>query len=326
MAVSKFTSTSAANDFNVNVGSAYSVVNFTQEYPSGAYSFTSAQLDTTMDVYIYNALGTLVGYTNGKGLIASGGFNKMIIIGGTVSDVLSFSYKTTFTSVAETSEITTGPVILSTTPLSLPNVNSSTTVTGLNFATDITATFTGTDNLVRNAKSVVRGSANSLVVTRPDVMPVTYSPYTLTVTNPSVSYQPTGSNAHTISVTAGVNPIWVTAAGPLSTAITTSAYSTTVSATDADGGSSLTYAVTSGALPTGITLNSTTGVISGTAPIGSNGSYSFAITATDSGGNTTSRSFSIPVIGYINLTFTVGGTGNTSNATITGNGTTSISA
>jgi hypothetical protein len=290
MAVSKFSSASAANDFNVNIGSTYSVVNFTQEYPAGAYSFTSAQLDTTMDVYVYNALGTLVGYTNSKGLIASGGFNKMIIIGGTVNDVLSFSYKTTFNSVAETSEVTAGPVILSVTPTSLPNVNSSTTVTGLNFATDIAATFTGTDNLVRNAKSVVRGSATSLVVTRPDSMPTTYSPYTLTVTNPSVAYQPTGSTANVYSITAGVNPVWVTSAGALASGAYGSAYSNTISATDADGGSSIIYSVISGSLPIGGSINSSTGTI--TVPSLTN-SVSFTIRATDSGGNIADRSFSI---------------------------------
>ena len=298
MAVSKFTSSSNVNDFNVNIGSTYSVVNFTQEYPSGAYSFTSAQLDTTMDVYIYSALGTLVGYTNGKGLIASGGFNKMIIIGGTVSDVLSFSYKTTFTSIAETTEITAGPVILSATPASLPNINSSTTVTGLNFATDIAATFTGTDNLVRNAKSVVRGSATSLVVTRPDSMPTTYSPYTLTVTNPSVTYQPTGTNAHVLTgFTAGVNPIWVTPAGDLYSNLITyggNTISTSVSATDADLSSNVTYSVVSGAIPTGTLLNTSNGTISGIV-LNTTATYNFTIRATDSGGNTADRAFLITI-------------------------------
>jgi hypothetical protein len=298
MAVSKFTSASGGNDFNINVGSTYSVTNFTQEYSAGSYSFTSAQLDTTMDVYAYNSQGTLVGYTNGKGLTTSAGFIKMVIIGGTVGDVLSFTYKTTYYAVAETAETTAGPVILSITPTSLPNANSSTTVTGLNFATDVAATFTGTDSLVRNAKSVVRGSATSLVVTRPDNMPTAYSPYTLTVTNPSVAYQPTGSNSNIVSVTAGVNPVWVTTAGELysnTILLGGSTVSTSVSATDADLSSNVTYSIVSGALPTGASLNTSNGTISGAVSNTTTTTYNFTIRATDSGGNTADRAFSITV-------------------------------
>jgi hypothetical protein len=284
MAVSKFSSAAGGNDFNINVGSAYSVINFTQEYAAGSYSFTSAQLDTTMDVYAYNAQGTLVGYTNGKGLTTNGGFIKMVILGGTVGDVLSFSYKTTYYAVAETNEILAGPVILSTTPTSLPNVNSSTTVTGLNFATDVAVTFTGTDNLARPAKSVVRGSVNSLVVTRPDTLPSSYNPYAMTATNPSVAYQPTGSGANTISVTAGVNPVWVTAAGYNPVAVSPTNATFTFLATDPDGGSTITYSIVSGALPSGATLNTSTGVLTFSGFPTSN--LTLTVRATDSGNST----------------------------------------
>ena len=316
MAVSKFTSASGGNDFNINVGSTYSVTNFTQEYAAGSYSFTSAQLDTTMDVYAYNSLGTLVGYTNGKGLTCSAGFIKLVILGGTVGDVLSFSYKTTYYANAETNEILAGPVILSTTPTSLPNVNSSTTVTGLNFATDVAVTFTGTDNLVRNAKSVVRGSANSLVVTRPDAMPVAYNPYSMTATNQSVAYQPTGSSSNILTgINAGNLPTWVTTGSQSSTA----GFPISVSAVDSsDTGSSIAYSFISGSFPTGTTsVNSTTGYLNGvpTTP----GTYTFTIRATDSGGNTADRTF----------VWTITGANVTSDATyyyiaVTGNTTLNI--
>jgi hypothetical protein len=323
MAVSKFTSASGGNDFNINVGSTYSVTNFTQEYAAGSYSFTSAQLDVTMDVYAYNAQGTLVGYTNGKGLTTSGGFIKMVIIGGTVGDVLSFTYKTTYYATAETNEVTAGPVILSTSPTFLSNINSSTTVTGLNFATDVAVTFTGSDNLVRNAKSVVRGSVNSLVVTRPDSFPPTYSPYTMTATNPSVAYQPTGSNANTISVTAGVVPIWSTTS-PLPLSFVGVSYSTTLSATDADAGSSVTYSIVSGSLPTGLSLNTSNGVVSGTASSGTANSYSITVRATDGGGNTADRAFILSVLEYSTLNFSTNGA-TAGQITITGSGTSTVS-
>ena len=52
-----------------------------------------------------------------------------------------------------------------------------------------------------------------------------------------------------------------------------------------------TFAVTSGALPAGLTLNATTGAITGT-PVGG-GTATFTITATDSQGNTGSQSYTI---------------------------------
>lgn len=68
-------------------------------------------------------------------------------------------------------------------------------------------------------------------------------------------------------------------------------YSETISAVG--GTSPYTFAVTAGSLPTGTTLNATTGVISGTTTVA--GTYSFTITATDSIGNSGSNIFSITI-------------------------------
>lgn len=84
-------------------------------------------------------------------------------------------------------------------------------------------------------------------------------------------------------------PIWSTASGSLGSAFVDSNTSITISATS---DSTITYSVTSGSLPTGLSLNSSTGVISG-VPTGSATTYNFTITATDVESQTTSRSFSI---------------------------------
>lgn len=74
-------------------------------------------------------------------------------------------------------------------------------------------------------------------------------------------------------------------------------YSQTITASD--GVAPYTYAITSGSLPTGLSLNTETGVISGTPII--SGGYTFTITATDSYHNNSSRSYliSVGVIAYI---------------------------
>jgi hypothetical protein len=77
-------------------------------------------------------------------------------------------------------------------------------------------------------------------------------------------------------------PVWTTS-GTL-TGATTSAYSYQLVATD-DSGDAPTYALVSGALPTGMTLSSS-GLISGTAT-GTSATYNFVVSATDVNGRAT---------------------------------------
>lgn len=60
-----------------------------------------------------------------------------------------------------------------------------------------------------------------------------------------------------------------------------------------DGTAPYTYAVISGSLPTGLSLNTSTGQISGTSTTA--GTFSFTIGATDANANTGSRSYSVTV-------------------------------
>ena len=86
-----------------------------------------------------------------------------------------------------------------------------------------------------------------------------------------------------------VSPIPV--APELKGGVTGVAYSETISA---QGGTSrYTFAVTSGALPTSTSLNSATGVISGTPTVAA--SSSFTVTVTDANGFTGSQGFTITI-------------------------------
>jgi hypothetical protein len=298
MAVSRILSASGANDFNLNITGPTTTASFDKEYASGSYSIVSSGNDATIDIYAYSANGTLVGYSATKAFTASGGFNKMVILGGTAGDVLGFTYKKTITTTTATAEVTAGPVITSISPSAITAVNDTITITGANFASNVAVTFTGTGYLATNAKSIVRSSSTSLIVTRPDNFPVSGNPYTVTVSNPGVA-NPVGSNVHISanSVSAGNTPTWTTGQ-TLPTFTRNIAYSTTLVAADADG-NAITYSIVSG-LPTGLSLNSS-GVLSGTITDGG-AKTGIVVRATDTGGNFLDRTFNIPNTGPVWVT------------------------
>ena len=90
-------------------------------------------------------------------------------------------------------------------------------------------------------------------------------------------------------------PTWTTSAGSLGSTPQGSSPSFTVLATS---DSVVTYSVKAGSsLPAGLSLNSSTGAITGTAPSpASQTTYTFTLTATDTENQTTDRSFSITVL------------------------------
>jgi hypothetical protein len=103
-----------------------------------------------------------------------------------------------------------------------------------------------------------------------------------------------GSNPvvpRTFSMTFNAAPIWSTNSGSLGTFNHETTINIALSASDVSD--SITFALASGqSLPSGISLNSSTGVISGTLPtVASDTTYSFIVNVTD-GVNTIGRSFS----------------------------------
>ena len=100
----------------------------------------------------------------------------------------------------------------------------------------------------------------------------------------------TGTVPGTIPVPDTTDPVWTTAAGTVDTIEPSTALSVTVTATDDSG--TVTYSKTGGA--GWISVNATTGELTGTAP-GSATTDSITVTATDPSGNTTARSFDVVV-------------------------------
>jgi uncharacterized protein (TIGR03437 family) len=144
---------------------------------------------------------------------------------------------------------------------------------------------------------------------------------------------------------AGVS-IWVAPSlamtGPDSLVLNSVRYANTVSATvgvplpsshnsvtvvGGQGTGTVTYTVTSGLLPSGLLLNATTGLISGTPAANTSGSYTVTVTATDSAPIpvTGSKTFVVTVAGGLFMTNTVPGlstfgTGNAGVSTVSASG------
>jgi hypothetical protein len=116
--------------------------------------------------------------------------------------------------------------------------------------------------------------------------PTSATPATFTITATD-SNSATGSRSYTLTVNAAItlNPPSL-ASGNLGVA-----YSNTISATGGNG--TYTFAVTSGTLPAGLSLNGTNGLLSGTPTTVA--TSSFTITATDGNGVTGSRPYSIAI-------------------------------
>ena len=120
----------------------------------------------------------------------------------------------------------------------------------------------------------------------------------------------TSSNGTSDTLVNGISysgvPTWTTASGSLGSFLRTNAQtvSVTVLATET-GGASISYSLTTGVLPPGFALNTSTGVISGTvSDPGSVTTYSFTITATDTQQQITPRAFSITFRDLQTFTYT----------------------
>jgi hypothetical protein len=298
-----FSSLSGGTSFTVVTSTGGSkTATLDKSYPAGTYLIESKAMDTNLEVYLGASDGTQVGTATAgaKTITASASFLYVTTVNADANDAVIFTLKSAATLATKTDAVWAPPTITDITPSGLPNANNTTTITGTNFATNVDVKFRKSDDsTLVNAKTTVRGSATSIIATRPDTFAVGDAPYDVIVTNPSTNLTATSLNA----ITAGAVPVWVTST-TLNTATLTQSFSQTISATDSDGGSTITYAIVSGALPTGLSLNSSTGAITGT-PTGSSGNYTVTISATDSGGNAVNRTFTQTLINFVYIDYVI---------------------
>ena len=168
-------------------------------------------------------------------------------------------------------------------------------ISGSNFTTTVSVKFIGASGTQYTPDTVTRNSATQITVTFAGVnrLDGSQEPYSVTVTNSS-GLTSTLNNALNINNI----PTWVTPSGSVGTVYEDVEMSTiTVSATDPES-LGITYAITSGSLPSGVSLNTSTGGISGTPNVNdtynlSGVIHNFTLSASDGANPAQTRAFSI---------------------------------
>ena len=165
------------------------------------------------------------------------------------------------------------------------------TINGANFTVDATVKFIDVNNVEYLSTQVSFVNTTQLIATTPQDFTVAQEPLDVKV------LQASGQVTRVDCIDCGGIPTWTTASGTIATYVfpTDVNYNVSVTATDPDVGASIVYSVSSGSLPSGASLNSSNGLITGTIanPASSTTTNTFTVTATDNAGNQSSRSFNI---------------------------------
>ena len=190
------------------------------------------------------------------------------------------------TGVAETK-----PTITSISPNTIDNTQTEIVITGTNFEITPNVELISTTGVITLADTITRNSATQLTINATLTVDGTYF---IRIENPNGL----AVRSSTALLTVSDAPTWSTSAGSLGSIAAGSSASFTVSATS---DSAVTYSITSGALPGGLSLNSSTGAITGTeSGATAETNYNFTVTATDAESQTAPRAFIITVTVGIN--------------------------
>ena len=161
-----------------------------------------------------------------------------------------------------------------------PAGNQSLVINGGGFNVGVTVTIDGT-----TCSSITRNSATQLTVTTPAKSAGSQA---LVITN-------TDGGSSSTNVSYNGIPAFTNAAGSLASVKSGATINVSAAATEPDGGA-ITYAITSGSLPSGLSLNTSTGAITGTAPdVSADTTSNFTVTATDDENQSTARAYSITI-------------------------------
>jgi len=200
------------------------------------------------------------------------------------------------------------PTVSSINPTNIADSDSDVdiVITGSNFLSSPTVIAIGEDGSEITPTTVVRDSSTQITATFDGTdFSDAQEDYDIKVTN-------TSGLASTLADALAVNasPVWTVASGSLGVFNNSerTGISITTGATDSEG-ASLTYAVASGSLPTGLSLNTSTGAITGDADaVGSDTTSNFTLSVTD-GTNTVTRAYSIEIKAPALTSYTSTGSG-----------------
>ena len=216
--------------------------------------------------------------------VNTGVFLKLPTADGTANQVISTDGSGTLTF----SDSVLFPTIGSISPSVIENTQTAVTITGTNFKDSSTPPFVDAINAstgaIVTANSVSFTNATTVVANF--TLPVDGTYFLRLENNDGIACR-----SGTALLTVSDAPAWTTSAGSLGTVAATGSVNFTVAATNATS-----FAKTTGSFPGGVSINSGTGVISGTES-GSTATttYTFTIRATDAQGQTADRQFTITI-------------------------------
>ena len=189
----------------------------------------------------------------------------------------------------------TSPTVTGVSPSTMGNTATSLTITGTNFVITPNVEFINSSGVITTPNSITRDSATQLTV---NVTLPTDGTYFIRVENPDGLAARSSSAILTVSDA----PTWSTSAGSLGSVAAGDSVSLDV---DASSDSTVAFSETTSVLTSNtdtpastmnLTLNSSTGAITGTAPSPtSETTYNFTLRATDAEAQTADRAFSITI-------------------------------
>jgi hypothetical protein len=251
-----------------NVGTAYnSSVAATGALGTTTYSLASGALPLSGDLVLNTSTGAITGTPKAADV---GTFTFTV----TVTD----QFGDTATSGALSIKVT-APTI--TFPTSLPNASVGTAYTGSVAASGAlgTTTYSLASGALPVSGDLALNTSTGAISGTPKAADASAYPLTVKVTD---QYGDTATSG-ILTLTVNAAPAITFGAAPTATATAGTAYASALSASG--GAGALTYSITSGALPTGLTLTASTGTIAGT-PTGSATTYNFTAQAADNFGDT----------------------------------------
>ena len=193
------------------------------------------------------------------------------------------------------------PTVTSVSPTVIPdNANTSMTITGTGFTTNPQVQFINSSGVITNATTVSFTNSTTIVATG-NLADATYF---IRVENTNGT---AGQSSSAILNASGA-VTWSTASGSLGTLLKGGSTSYAVSASS---DSAVAYSILSGALPSGYSLNASTGAITGTenSSITQSTTYNFTIRGTDVETQTADRAFSLTVTVTASVEYLVVGGG-----------------